>query len=151
MTRDILLVAHAVACAGLALVRPAGAAEPLAPAAAYRSECGSCHVAYPRGLLAARDWSRVLAGLDRHYGVDASVDAGARSAIARYLGATTVAAGDGATPRITAQPWFVREHAEAGDLRARVAPRAGGTGARLSQCDACHAGAAAGRFEEDER
>jgi cytochrome c5 len=151
MKSHLRFATGALISAGLALVRPAGAAEPLDPAAAYRAECGACHVAYPRDLLAARDWSRVLAGLDRHYGVDASVDALARSAIARHLGTTTVAARDGAAPRITAQAWFVREHAEAGHARARGARRTGGNALRLSQCDACHAGAAAGRFEEDER
>ena len=42
---------------------------------AYVQECGSCHAAYPPGMLPARSWQRVMGGLDRHYGSDASLDA----------------------------------------------------------------------------
>ena len=41
---------------------------------AYVRECGDCHVAYPPGLLPATSWRRLMAGLDRHYGSDASLE-----------------------------------------------------------------------------
>ena len=40
----------------------------------YKSECGSCHVAYPPALLPARSWEAILVGFDRHFGTNASVD-----------------------------------------------------------------------------
>ena len=42
--------------------------------ATYRDECGSCHVAYPPGLLPAVSWQRLMSDLPRHYGTDASLD-----------------------------------------------------------------------------
>jgi hypothetical protein len=119
-----------------------------ADAATYREECAACHVAYPASLLRPAEWSAVLGGLDRHFGVDATLTAEARVAVARHLGvdpATGVDWGASArqAPRITTQPWFVREHRERG-ARSALAPRA-----KWSQCDGCHAAAADGRFEEE--
>ena len=42
---------------------------------AYTQECAACHTAYPPGLLPAASWNRVMTGLDKHYGTDASLDA----------------------------------------------------------------------------
>ena len=42
---------------------------------AWQTECGSCHAAYPPRLLTAQSWRTIVKGLDRHFGVDASVDA----------------------------------------------------------------------------
>ena len=44
--------------------------------AKWKAECGSCHVAYPAQLLPATSWQRLMKGLDKHFGTDASVDAG---------------------------------------------------------------------------
>jgi hypothetical protein len=124
------------------------------PAATFTEECGTCHVAYPARLLGAAQWMAVLSALDDHYGVDATLDPETLALVARHLGvvggvphagaaprpASTRAAS--ALPRITTQPWFVREHREANVAR---------SGHRISQCDACHAGAAQGSFEDDER
>ena len=52
-----------------------GRQMPLDVPAAYTLECASCHTAYPPGMLPARSWERLMAGLDRHYGSDASLDA----------------------------------------------------------------------------
>ena len=41
----------------------------------WKTECGSCHLAYPPELLPASSWRRIMAGLDRHFGADASLDA----------------------------------------------------------------------------
>src|SRR5688572_5660222 len=51
----------------------------------YRAECGSCHVPYPPQLLDAKAWEAIMAGLDQHYGSDASVDAKTAEAIRTYL------------------------------------------------------------------
>jgi hypothetical protein len=152
---------------------PGSARAPVAatpsPAATYAEECGACHVAYPTRLLAGRQWNAILTRLDRHFGVDASLDDASAARVAAALGipaprpgASTPAGGATATatagavrataradapatlPRITTQPWFQREH-----NAARLA-RHGRTATKLSQCDSCHTGAAGGRFEEED-
>jgi hypothetical protein len=114
---------------------------------AWRRECGECHVAYPARLLPARSWKSIMDGLDRHFGVDASLDPATTASIREGLergGArdSMVAAGP-PSMRITTTPWFRREHRElASSQRKRAGARS------FSDCGACHADAAAGRFEE---
>ncbi|MGZ8268326.1 MAG: diheme cytochrome c, partial [Burkholderiales bacterium] len=38
----------------------------------WKAECSSCHVAYPPKLLSAQTWRRLMGGLDKHFGTDAS-------------------------------------------------------------------------------
>ena len=52
---------------------------------AYKEECGSCHMAYPPGLLPARSWTRMMAGLEDHFGDDADLDQDTYTAISRIL------------------------------------------------------------------
>jgi len=103
----------------------AAALLPVAPAAAgpstrpppppiYVEECGSCHVAYPARFLGASSWSAVLAGLEAHFGVDASVDPQVLAALRAHLetaARSRETAADG-TPllRITETAWFRHEH-----------------------------------------
>ena len=51
-----------------------GRAMPAQVPKAYTQECAACHVAYPPGMLPAASWRRVMTGLDKHYGTDASLD-----------------------------------------------------------------------------
>ena len=131
--------------------RGRGAARtPLLPA--YQSECSSCHIAYPPGLLPAASWQRLMAHLPRHFGTDASLDAATAKLIDAWLQAHAADAarpGRGAvvTPppedRITRSPWFVREHHEvtpAAWTRASVKSP--------SNCAACHTRADQGDFSE---
>jgi len=115
--------------------------------ARYREECGSCHLAYPPGLLSAPQWNRVLDNLADHYGDNAELDAPVRERIRAYL--TTTAPGPAQPtaplPRITTQRWFLHEHDE---LPARMVTGNPEVGA-FSNCAACHRDAAAGRFDED--
>jgi hypothetical protein len=103
----------------------------------YRSECGSCHVAYPPKLLPAQSWRQLMGGLERHFGSDASLDAKTQAEIERFLAAN---AGrrrgppPGAEPRITQTRWFLKEH---------------GVVKNPSNCTACHAGAEQGDFDDD--
>ena len=113
----------------------------------YVQECGSCHVAFPPGLLNAASWDRVMNGLAKHYGSDASLDAAAARSIAIWL-RTNAAAGRRATQsppedRITRGAWFRHEHHEvptAAWQRASIGSPA--------NCGACHPGAADGRYAE---
>lgn len=98
----------------------------------WRSECGSCHVAYPPQLLAAPAWRRIMTGLDRHFGVDASLDAAAAAEIAAFLESNS-GRREARTLRITETAWFRHEHDEV-----RAGP----------DCEACHTRAAQGDFSE---
>lgn len=92
----------------------AGPAKFPAPNAIYQGECGSCHLAYPAQLLPAPSWRALLAGLDRHFGTDATVDEAAMKEISTYLekSARAPRRGEGVVTRITRTRWFVREHDE---------------------------------------
>lgn len=116
---------------------PAAADKPrLPPDPTYKAECGSCHVAYPPGLLPAESWTQLMARLGRHFGSDASLDAKAHEDISRFLAANAGrrAAPAGAEPRITETRWFAKEHDE---VQAMKNP---------ADCAACHAGANEGRY-----
>lgn len=112
---------------------------------AWQNECASCHVAYPPSLLTAAGWRTVMAGLDKHFGSDASLDDKTRADITAFLvrhagTAPRHAAADG---RITGTPWFRHEHDE-------VPARVWRTGVKsAAQCQACHTHAAQGDYDED--
>jgi hypothetical protein len=43
--------------------------------AAFAAECSSCHVAYAPFLMGQANWlACIMGGLDKHFGVDASLD-----------------------------------------------------------------------------
>ena len=115
------------------------------PPAAWRSECGSCHVAYPPRLLPASSWRTLMASLDRHFGADASLDAVTSAAILAYLEANAGRDEGGYPPltRITETRRFRHKHAEIASAvwtRQAVGSRA--------NCSACHRGAEQGDFSE---
>lgn len=134
----------------LAIALPAFADRMPLPAdtpASFKAECGSCHMAYQPGLLSAGDWQRIMAGLDEHFGTDATVDAPARQEIGRFLESHAGNAGKlgkaGEPPRISQTARFIRKHREVPakywkDPRVKSA----------ANCEACHKGAAAGRYSE---
>lgn len=53
--------------------------------ALYKKECASCHFGYQPGLLPAQSWSSIMQNLEKHYGVDASLDEEERVAITNYV------------------------------------------------------------------
>jgi hypothetical protein len=112
---------------------------------AYVAECGSCHIAYPPQLLSASGWSRLMGGLDKHFGVDASVDAATSRMVGSYLGANAGAERRfGANvQRISETAWFRREHDE---VPASVwkSPQT----KSAANCPACHVQAGRGDFSE---
>ncbi len=116
---------------------------------AYKAECGSCHLAFPPALLTADDWRKVMGGLDKHYGDNATLDEKTRSQIEAFLvrnaGSERRLGGAGATPRLTATAWFQHKHREVpasvwNDKR---------TGSKAN-CAACHSRAEQGSFSERE-
>lgn len=116
--------------------------------AAYTQECGSCHLAYPPGMLPGRSWQRIMAGLDRHYGTDASLDEATVAPLAgwlqRYAGSHKRVAEAPPQDRITRSAWFERKHR---DFDA-AAWRHASVGS-AAHCAACHTGAEQGRFDDD--
>ena len=122
----------------------------------YREECGACHLAYPPGLLPARSWTRLLDGLEDHFGQNAEVDPATRAQLDALLTAYGAEANTHprsrkvlrsvaqATPlRISALPYILRKHDE---LRAEVWTRPGVVS--RSNCGACHGGAEQWAFSE---
>jgi len=122
------------------------AAMPAEPAA-YRQECGACHVAYPARLLPASSWERLMRRLPQHFGTDASLDEPTRRALEDWLvaGAAGGRRAREAPPqdRITRARWFVHEHDE---VPAAAWKRAAVRGP--SHCNACHTQADRGDFDE---
>jgi len=114
----------------------------------WKAECGSCHIAYPPNLLPAPAWRRMMAGLDRHFGTDASVDAATAAEIGAFLesnaGQGRKRGIDSGTLRISDTPWFKRKHDEVAaatwkDPRVKTP----------ANCSACHVGAERGDFDDD--
>ena len=116
--------------------------------ASFTAECSSCHMAYPPSLTGKANWRGIMAGLDKHYGVDASIDSKTQQEISTWLlaNAATSARQAAASPefRITRSDWFIRKHDE---VSASVWKRASIKSA--ANCGACHSGAARGDFDED--
>lgn len=116
--------------------------------ALWREECGSCHIAYPPGLLPPAAWQQQMQTLAEHYGTDASLAAADNAAILAFLRDASAgnklaleASADGMPPRITTTRWFKREHHEVSQARF-ARPSVGGPG----NCVACHRDAEEGRF-----
>ena len=118
------------------------------PPAVYTQECGSCHLAFPPHLLPKASWQRVMHGLDKHYGSDASLDAATQKQIDTWLqtygGQGKRAREEPPQDRITRSAWFERKHRE---VSAATFKRAAIKSA--ANCTACHRDAAQGDFEDD--
>jgi mono/diheme cytochrome c family protein len=111
----------------------------------YIEECGSCHVPYPARGLPASSWRALMAGLDRHFGNDASLSLAQTDTLRSWLvaGAGSQPAEPAAPLRLSRAPWFVREHREvpASLWRSPAVKSA-------ANCAACHRGAERGVFSE---
>jgi hypothetical protein len=102
----------------------------------YSAECGSCHVAYPPQLLSAPAWRQLMAGLDKHFGSDASLEPALAGEIGQFLAEHAGRRG-GTTLRITETRWFLKEHRK--EIPAGKNP---------ADCAACHRGAEKGIYED---
>ena len=126
--------------------------------AKYKTECSSCHMLYPPGLLPARSWKTMLDGLKDHFGENAMVDQATKTYLLEFLTkhsadhsamrrsqkiARSIPANE--TPvRFTETQYFKRQHHEIGKKvwqRKSIGSPA--------NCKACHAGAETGEFSED--
>lgn len=123
----------------------------------YAEECGSCHLAYPPGLLPARSWRAIMDGLADHFGDNAELDAETTRALGAWLVAGAAEARThrksdkilrslrGATPlRVSRTPYVLGKHDE---LDAEVFRRK--SIASRANCGACHQGAERWDFDDD--
>jgi nitrate/TMAO reductase-like tetraheme cytochrome c subunit len=104
--------------------------------AAWRAECGACHMAFPPAMLSSGEWSKIMSELPSHFGADASLDAPVQQEIARYLelhGASSSQNDSSMSlPRITTTDRFIAKHRSAIRLWKR------GRVKSLTDCMACH-------------
>ncbi|CAN5818906.1 diheme cytochrome c [soil metagenome] len=135
---------------GLCLPAVAGEGERAAQvplSKTYKTECAACHVAYPPGMLPAASWQRLMTGLPKHFGTDASLDPATVEELSRWLVANAAPSRRSVEPppedRITRSAWFTRQHDE---VPAATWKRAAIKSA--SNCAACHTTADKGNFDE---
>lgn len=123
----------------------------------YQQECGNCHLAYPPAMLPADAWQGVVDTLADHFGDNAELDAATATEIGAFLerhsagkgsgkySVRTNRATQGRTPRrITETDYFVGQHHEIPRKMVADNPDI----QRFSRCEACHANAADGLFDE---
>ncbi len=115
--------------------------------AKWAAECTACHVAYPARYLPAESWRAIMAGLNKHFGSDASLDAQSVKEITAYLekNASTKKHKILKDPqlRITETRWFKSEHREVA-ARSWKNPKVKSP----ANCSACHTKAESGDFSE---
>lgn len=142
-----LLVGLGVNPPGAALA-DSGSVMPLAVPQVYTQECASCHTAYPPGMLPAASWRRVMSGLERHYGSDASIEPATAQQIGAWLeahaGTYKRVAGQPPQDRITHSAWFERKHRK---VEPAVWKSPGVKSA--ANCSACHSRADQGDYDDD--
>jgi hypothetical protein len=145
----------AVLLSHLATLPPTGLRD-FADNPAYQDECGACHEAFHPSLLPADSWRQVMAGLNDHFGEDASLDPATTQSIAQWLSANAAETWDTEAAnrfrilaadqplRITATPYWVAKHEEIPDA---VFQRKS-VGSKVN-CVACHSDASNGLFDDD--
>lgn len=117
--------------------------------AKVQAECASCHMVYPPAFLPKESWARIMQGLDKHYGTDASLDAQSVKEISQWLNqhAGTYKRVSAPPPqdRITESAWFIKKHRKINDStwkNAKVKSKA--------NCMACHTSADKGNYDDDD-
>lgn len=139
--------------------REEGSQMPQVTNVKWKTECSSCHMLYHPGLLPERSWKRVMAGLDKHFGENASLDTATRDEIANFLVLNSADKQDNrrsnriaqsipasvAPLRISETRYFTSKHDE---VSASTFKRKSIGSA--ANCAACHKGAEKGDFSESQ-
>ena len=150
-----VVLSMGTAQAAQSVTPPAAGAEAL-----HKKECGACHTPYQAYFLPAASWEKIMAELDKHFGENAELGAEARTAITKYLvdnaadhtsnrmGPLVMRSIEGkATPmRLTETKFMINMHHE---VPKKVFSKKGKL-KNLSNCGACHPGAAEGNYDEDD-
>lgn len=132
---------------------------PLVKNAKWKTECASCHMLFPPALLPARSWGKLMGGLDKHFGEDASIDLKSREEITKFLESNSAenssnrrggkidrSIAPGSAPiRITETPYFIHKHDEI-SISVWKRPKIKSP----ANCVACHKNAEQGVFSEHE-
>lgn len=134
-----------------------GFAVTIKPNETWESECSSCHTLFHPTLLPATSWEKIMAGLEDHFGDNASLDENTRKEIFEFLVSSSaehstseasqkllrsVKKGDAPT-QITEIAYWKRKHSEVPpDVYSRKSVKS------KSNCIACHPGAEVGSFED---
>lgn len=110
--------------------------QPRETNSAWQSECGSCHMAFPPGLLSKGDWKLLMQHLDKHFGADASLETKLRDDISAFLERNAGSSWDFSSDsqRMTETSWFMRKHKAAYRMLRK------GRVKSLADCAACHKG-----------
>jgi len=126
----------------------------------YLEECGSCHFPYQPGLLPARSWTKVMAGLEDHFGENAELPAGDAKIFTDYLVKNaadyanykrsrkimrTLRPSD-APLRASETPYLIKKHREMSRKMVQDNPKV----VSISRCEVCHTKADTGSFSERE-
>ena len=124
----------------------------------YIKECGSCHFPYQPGLLPSNSWNKIMANLDKHFGVDASLSSEDFQTLSKYLNDNSAeknlnykrsnkivsSIGNGQIPdSISTTPYMVKKHRE---IRKDLITQPEVKG--LFNCIACHTTADKGLYGE---
>ena len=124
----------------------------------YKEECGSCHFPYQPGLLPARSWQKMMAGLVDHFGENAELDAADAQKLTTYLtenaadksnykrslGMTRSLNKDDVPLRISTTRYFKRKHHELPTRMVKGNPKV----RSFSNCELCHTRAEQGSYNE---
>lgn len=113
----------------------------------WQQECSACHIAYPPGFLSAESWRKVMGGLDKHFGTDASLTQAEVKEITDFLVSNASSRWSPTTAplRITETEGFKRQH------NSREVPAAVWKHPKVkspANCQACHTKAESGDFSE---
>jgi hypothetical protein len=121
--------------------------QPVQVNAKWKQECSTCHIAYSPGLLPAESWRKVMAGLDKHFGSDASLDAQEIKEITAFLvgHASNRWQAPTAPLRITESAWFKSKH-DSHEIPPSVWKNP--MVKSPANCEACHTKAESGSFNE---
>jgi mono/diheme cytochrome c family protein len=130
--KRVIVLSSIIACPGVLAAEDVWKPREIDPL--WQSECGSCHMAFPPALLSSGDWQILMQGLDKHFGVNASLDAKSRDQIAAFLdrnaGSRWGHSAD--SQRITETSFFVKKH------KASIRLLIKGRVKSLVDCAACH-------------
>jgi len=117
--------------------------------AKFKQECSDCHIAYAPGLLPAKSWRKIMSGLDKHFGSDASIAVQDNKEITAFLvsHASNRWSAPTAPLRITETAWFKEKH---GSREISPSVWKNPKVKSPSNCAACHTRADSGDFNEDD-
>lgn len=120
-----------------------------------QKECGACHMAFQPAFLPAESWQAMMGDLSNHFGEDAWLPPETAAHIERWMvthaapmrrsASASVATGGQPPLRITELRWWRHEHLDEREVSPAMWDKAGSR----ANCQACHAGAGRGNYDDD--